>query len=206
MKNNYLIIVLCFWVAPIFAQNNRYQNDIKTTYDTLAAATKRGDFNKVLDYTYPKLFDLFPREKMLDVMNKTISDTSVMKFTIIKSRIDSFSNDTLLVDNELFMLFYRSNEMQFTFAKDTSETEESQKSFFDTLEASYKANFGDENVTVDREKRTFNIVGKEGLNLCANSSPTRDKNGWTILEIKLDKLPLLKKMLPKTVIDWVKKH
>jgi hypothetical protein len=206
MKNNCLIVVLCFFVAPIFGQNNRYQNDISAVYDTLAAATKRSDFNKILDYTYPKIFDLVPREKMLSVMSNALSDTSIMKFTIIKSKIDSFSNDTLVVGNELFTFFYRSNEMQFVFTRDTSESEEDQKQFLDLMETSYKEQFGEENVSVNREKRAFTVIGKEGLNLCANSSPTRDKNGWTIMEIKLEKLPLLKKILPAKVVDWVKKH
>jgi hypothetical protein len=206
MKKNNLIIALCFLVTPIFSQNNPYKNDIKAVFDTVVAATARGDWDIVLDHTYPKIFDIAPREKMRELMMKTITNATVMRFTVIESKIDRFSNDTLVIDNELFTLFYANNKLQFIMTIDTSESQEDRDLFLKMMKASYEEKYGAENVTFDKGKATFDVLKKNGLNLCANNSPTRDKSKWTIMEVKLDKLSVMKKMLPNAVIDWIKSH
>jgi hypothetical protein len=206
MKKYSLVIAFTFVVNVIFCQENRYKNDIKAVYDTIDAATKRGDWDKVLEHTYAEIFKLAPREKMREMIAGTLSDTSVMKFNILKAEIDSFSRDSIVVDKELFILFYATNHLQFVIKVDPADSEEDHDFYLNMMKTSFEEQYGEENVTLDKAKRRFDVIKKKGLNLCANNSVNRDKNKWTILEIKLDNLPVMKQLLPDKVIDWIKKH
>jgi hypothetical protein len=206
MKKYPFCILFVFLVNALFCQENRYQNDIKAVYDTIGAATKRGDWDKVLEHTYAKLFKLVPREKMREMIASTLTDTSVMKLNILKAQIDSFSRDTIVVDKELFTLFYATNHMQFVIMVDTADSEEDRDTYLNMMKASFEGQFDKENVTFNKENRLFDVIKKKGLNLCANNSVSRDKNKWAILEVKLDKLMMMKQILPDKVIDWIKEH
>lgn len=206
MKINNLVIVLCFLTTTIFGQNNPYQKDVKAIYDTIAAATTRHDWDKVLDHTYAKIFKLASREQMRGLISKTMTDTSIMKFTIISGQVDSVANDTLLVDNELFVVLYDSKKMQIVMTKSLSDPEAEREEFLSIMKESYADKYGEENVTLNKATATFDIVKKKSVNLCSNTSPTRDKGSWTIMEVKFDNPALLKKLLANEVIEWVKKH
>lgn len=206
MFKAHFIIIFCFLSTAIFGQTNPYEKDLIAVYDTIAAATDRGDWDKVLNFTYPKIFKIAPREKMRDLISSTFTDTSVMKFTVIKGHADSLSNDTLQIDNELFVLLYDSKKMQIVMTEALSKPDEDHELLFNMMQTSFETSFGKDNVKLDKAKATFDIVKKKGTNLCSNISPTRDKNSWTMMEVKFENPQLLNMVLSKEVIDWIKKH
>jgi hypothetical protein len=206
MKINNLIIAFCFCTTIVFGQKNPYSQDIKSTYDTIVAATTRGDWDKVLDHTYSKIFTIAPRAQMRAVISKTFTDTSTMKISILDGKVDSVSFDSLVVDNELFVVLYESKKMHIVMTKALSDPEEERNEFLGMMKEAYEKQFGEGNVTLDKEKAAFTMVKKNSLNLCSNTSPTRDKNKWEIMEVKFENPAMMKKLLPEKVISWVKKH
>lgn len=203
-KNNF-IIVLCF-VSNILFSQNPYQNDLFEVYDTITKATSRQDWNKVLDHTYTKLFDIASREQLIEVMANTFSDTSVMKISVLSGRADSVSRDSMLVGNELFVILYDSKEMQFTLTQVLAEPEKDHTSFIKLLISFMESSYGKENVRYNAEKATLDIIRKKGINICSNTSPMREKNRWTLMEVKNDNPQLLKMLLPEQVLEWIKAH
>lgn len=143
---------------------------------------------------------------MRELISKTFTDTSVMKFTVIKGHADSLSNDTIQIDNELFVLLYDSKKMQIVMTEALAKPDEDHELLYNMMQASFEATFGKDNVTLNKQKATFDIVKKKGTNLCSNTSPSRDKNSWTMMEVKFENPELLNMVLPKEVIDWIKKH
>ena len=206
MKKNSLMIAFCLLLTPIFSQTNPYEKDIKTVYDTIAAAGSRGDWDKVLDHTYPKIFTIAPREQMRKLISKTFTDTSEIKVTIVYGRPDSVSVDTLLVDNELFVILYDSKKMQIVLKDVLAEPEKDHKFTIDMMKGIFTTQYGEENVMYDEKTATFDILKKKGVNLCSNMSNTRAIDSWTIMEIKFDQPALLQKLLPNEVIEWIKLH
>lgn len=206
MKKRLSTVFLCLLCASIWAQINPYEKDIKTVYDTIAAATHRGDWDKVLDHTYSKIFEIAPREQMRELIAKTFTDTSIMKVTIVEGKADSVSKDTFLMNDELFVLLYDSKQMQFVITQALSEPEKDHEMMFSMMKSIFIKQYGEENVRFDKEKAQFDIVKKKGVNLCSNTSPTRDKDSWTIMEMQFENPALIKQLLSDEVIEWVKKH
>ena len=66
--------------------------------------------------------------------------------------------------------------------------------------------YGKENVQYDAAKAAFDFVKKKGINICSNLSPLREKDKWTLMEVKYDNPQLLKMLLPEQVLDWIKAH
>ncbi len=206
MLKNRFIIVFCFFSTLLAGQNNPYHKDIIEVYDTIIAATHRGDWDKVLNHTYSKLFDIAPREQIVELISKTFTDTSVMKVSIANGQADSLSNDTLLVGNELFVLLYDSKQMHIVLTEVLSEPDKDNKVFIQMIQGYFENSYGKENVQYDAEKATFDIVKKKGINICSNMSPLREKDKWTLMEVKYDNPQLLKMLLPEQVLDWIKAH
>jgi hypothetical protein len=206
MLKNRFIIVFCFFSTLLAGQNNPYHKDIIAIYDTIIAATHRGDWDKVLNHTYPKLFEIAPREQIVELISKTFTDTSVMKVSIAKGQADSLSNDTLLVGNELFVLLYDSKQMHIVLTEVLSEPDKDNKVFISMIQGYFENSYGKENVQYDAEKASFDIIKKKGINICSNMSPLREKDKWTLMEVKDDNPQLLKMLLPEQVLDWIKAH
>lgn len=67
MKNAFILTIIALTVAACSPKTAKGPNPlilINKTFNQLVSATNTGDFTKMLDFTYPKVFDMQPRAQM----------------------------------------------------------------------------------------------------------------------------------------------
>src|SRR6187402_2546116 len=67
-------LLVTMFIIGAYAQSDK--EEVKSTFHDYFQTVMQQENEKTLDYIYPKLFDIIPKEKMLDLMNKTKADTS----------------------------------------------------------------------------------------------------------------------------------
>lgn len=172
-------------------------DDIKKTFKDYFHTVEQKDNAKTLDYIYPKLFDHFPKDNMLQAMDKMKADTT----TIITTSNDSVTHisEILEIDAIKYALIKYSFKLSMTIktAKDTTgiDGEEAINSADYTYEM-LKEIYGDKHVKYDRENSKLDILATNEL--YAINDPIYQ--GWKFLEKKENMKPMLEKLLPKTVL------
>ena len=159
--------------------------------------TQLKDLGKVMDYTYPKLFDIVSREFMIEAM-KEVYETeeyvveldSVNVITIFPVFV---INDTSYVKVKHSMLM----RMKYKEPPDSSDME-SKKTLVSILEARYGAG----NVHFDASANSLNIFMKPEM------IGVKDKtsNTWTFANLNEDNPAMLEMLFSKAVRDKLKKY
>jgi hypothetical protein len=86
MKKIFLVLSCISCSAIVLAQKDP---ELRKRLNSFVQATQAMDFNKILDYTYPKLFTIVPRDQMLDALEKSLHNEQ------INIRFDSVKIDSL---------------------------------------------------------------------------------------------------------------
>ena len=116
-----VLIIICF-VALSFtgkAQYKKDSTDMSTRLETFMQYNRLMDIDKVLDYTYPKLFTIAPREQVKEAMEKYAKEKSMalvgycISYMSIKRKAEAIVTDAEKVKND----FYKLNS-KINFGKD----------------------------------------------------------------------------------------
>jgi hypothetical protein len=99
MKKNLLILV-AFISLQIFGQK---KEDIGPDVSKMIIATTKLDFDGVIDYTYPGLFDLAPKEMLVDLMKETFSN-DMMSISFIETEIKTTISDVVHIKEAHYAL------------------------------------------------------------------------------------------------------
>lgn len=70
MKNSFLLLFLSIF---IFGRSQQ-KSEILPLVENMITYTHAGDYNKVLDQTYPKLFEMVPKEQMLEILRSSLKN------------------------------------------------------------------------------------------------------------------------------------
>lgn len=148
MKKIILLSVLLISSLTIFAQDKKSLEERAILNYSYTASEQ---YEKLMDFTHPKLFTIIPREKMVEILQRmtkgdgfTITIAPVapnFKFGEIK-KIDDAYYSVLAYDLTM--------KMKFTEPIDDKELE--------FMLASFKENLKTDNVTFDKSGNSFTIV------------------------------------------------
>lgn len=166
-----LILVLSFFLT-IQAQHDPR---LVQRLDSTLIATRAMDFNRILDLTYPKLFDLVERDQMKAVLRSTF-DNNQFLITLDSLTIASIS-PVMTVGSGQYVKVQHTMLMIFHF-KDTADKEniETEKLVANTMAMQY----GDENVKYDEVTRSIRVFTKpEMIGAKDDISPE-----WTFVNYK----------------------
>ncbi len=159
--------------------------------------TQQKDLEKIMDYTYPKLFEIAPRELMIATLKETYdSDEFSIEIDSIKI-ITIFPvfviNDTSYVKVRHSMLM----RMKYNEALDTND-KESKTMLVSILEQKY----GQGNVRFDAATNSLNIFMKPDM------VGIKDKtvNTWTFANLDEDNAALLEMLFSRAVRDKLKEY
>src|SRR6188508_1330561 len=81
------------------------KDEVKNTFHDYFKTVMQQENEKTLGYIYPKLFDVIPKDKMLDIMNKTKADTST-HVTLAQPTITRISEITKVDATEYVLIQY----------------------------------------------------------------------------------------------------
>jgi len=189
MKNVLVFFLLTGMLTPAaFGQTD--SEEIKKSFARYFHTLEQKDNAKTLDYIYPKLFDHYPKDRILLAMDKMKADTT-SSVTMENAAVTNVS-ETLQVDGIKYAVVNYTIKMTMTFIATEDEANPA-----DLTYEMLKEEYGDQNIVYDRENSKIEVnVANE---VYAINDPAY--SGWKFLEKKENMKPVLEQLLPKKVMS-----
>ncbi len=151
------------------------------------------DFEKVMDYTYPKLFTLAPREQLVKVMKDAFSSEEV-KVELDSLRIDTVFAVFKIGDGSYAKVKYSMNMlMTFNNDKDSAATEDGG---VDYVLMSIAEKYGSENVSKDLKTGVITIRHTSDMVAVKDEYAIE----WCFVNLNKED-PMINKLFSKEVLD-----
>jgi len=161
------IILLLMFAFLSHAGEAQVDKDLKTRIDSVLMYTQAGNFERLLDFTYPKLFKIAPREQIAEAMrNATDGDdytSSMDSVTLLKI------NPVFSLQGGQYAVILHSMLLKMKFKKPI--TDEQAVAVMDVMED----NFGRENLRFDKKNNTMVIQLRANMLAIKDSYATN----WT---------------------------
>ncbi len=192
-----VFIFLLTAMLSLKTQGQINNEEIKVTFENYFKTVEQKDNSQTLEYIYPKLFEIFPKVKMLEAMNEMKADTT----TIITISNDSIINisETYELDGIKYALIKYSFKMTMKILESKNDSENEIDEDINKAELTYdllKAVYGEKNIIYDKENSTLFINTTNEM--FAIKNPLYKE--WKFLENKENMKPILEKLLPKKVL------
>ncbi len=155
-------------------------------------ATENMELEKSLDYTYPKLFTIAPREQVLQAMRDGFDNEEV------KVKLDSVKVEKVFPffeeGNGSYAKILYSMVMTMTFATDSAHANSPEKN--EQMRSVMAAQYGEENVSMDPATGILRI--RQASPMVA--AKDEHSNDWTFVNLK-EGDPLMNKLFSKEILD-----
>ena len=183
MKNliTSLLLLSCLM---IFAQDKK---SLEEKAAKMIEATNRSDYDALLDHTYPKVFEIAPRDAMKSAM-ETMFTTEEFTIKIIDTAPNFKFGDIRRIDEGYYSIIDFDMALEMTYTKPVGDKK-------DSMLERFKTSMGTSDITFDAARNTFKIKKRSQL---IGINDAASKNVWTFLSN--DNRGLLYKMLGEKVI------
>ncbi len=173
MKQLLTICLTLFVTFSISAQTHKetITKEAQTYYDYMT----NQNFDGVLDYMYPKVFDMAPREQMKMGMQQMFNSPD-MKIEFLNNDVTNVS-DEKEVDGVTYAAVYYNSKMRMTFLSELEKSDEDKSTFIQFMKGTMASQFGEENVQAHAE--TMSLVINMDATMFAIKDPKFD--GWKFL-------------------------
>ncbi|WP_460220517.1 hypothetical protein [Psychroserpens sp. MEBiC05023] len=151
------------------------QKEITQHAETYYEFITKQNFDGVLDYMYPKVFDMAPRDMMKASMEQMFNAEG-MKIEFLSNDVTSVTNNKEVEGITYAAIFYNS-KMKMTFTSELDKPEEEQKGFLDFMKTTMATQFGEDNVTSN--VKTMSLVVNMDSSMFAIKDPQYD--GWKFI-------------------------
>lgn len=182
-------------VIVLFITNTTFGQDLKSleleTKKMINASTKL-NFEEILDYTYPKLFEIISKEQMKEVLKATFSNEQFgISFLNIEPDFQ-FRNITKIENKTLCVIKYKLGmAMHFNETVD----EQTVSTMIQTLESQGEAY---QEVKFDKEKNTFFI---KGISTMIGIVDELTNNKWKFITYDKNQKQLNEMLLSATILN-----
>ncbi|MCW4470512.1 hypothetical protein OGH69_16190 [Flavobacterium sp. MFBS3-15] len=150
MKKSFLFSVLLITSLNTFAQDKKSLEE-RTVLNYSYTASEQ--YEKLMDFTHPKIFTLVPREKMVEIMQRmTKGDGFVITIAPVAPRFNF--GEIKKIDDASYSVITYDLAMKMRFTEPVADSE------LDFLLASFKTNLKTDDVTFDKRDNSFNIIKK----------------------------------------------
>lgn len=170
------------------AQSAARQAGITEKLDQFFEATQNKEWNQVLDLTYPKLFDLVPREQMLGIFENMEADGMTFEMSDMKIKKIYGEED---YEGETFSAVDYAMQLKIIL-KGESFNEQA----LDFMKTSFETTYGADKVTVDRPNKTFVIKADKTLFAIADTGT----DNWHFIEKNAEQMMILEQIIDSEVL------
>lgn len=189
--NRYLIaLYLTILSITGYAQPD---SSLQVRLDSFFRLTHLKDLDRVLDFTYPKLFSIVPRDQMMEVMKSTFDNEEM---TMALDSLQVLKYYPMLVTEEgSFMQMDYSMVLRMQFkeaAEDSMDNPEKMEQIVSLLSLKY----GQGNVRYDTDRKQIVILVKSPLLAIKD----RYSPQWTFINFKKDE-EITPMLLSKDILD-----
>ena len=185
-----IFLWLAFLVIGIIANAQQDTSLVKRVNEMLKF-TQLKDFEKVMDYTYPKLFTVAPREVLITTMNNAFETG---EFTI---ELDSVKVHTIfpvfMIDDTSYVKVKHTMLMKMKYKKPYDTTDKNSKEYMVSL---MEQRFGKGKVRFDPIANSLNIF------MVPDMIGIKDKSSkWTFANLNEDNPEMLGMLFSKKLLD-----
>jgi hypothetical protein len=185
-----IFLWLAFLVIGIIANAQQDTSLVKRVNEMLKF-TQLKDFEKVMDYTYPKLFTVAPREVLITTMNNAFETG---EFTI---ELDSVKVHTIfpvfVIDDTSYVKVKHTMLMKMKYKKPYDSTDKNSK---ESMVSLMEQRFGKGKVRFDPIANSLNIF------MVPDMIGIKDKSSkWTFANLNEDNPEMLGMLFSKKVLD-----
>lgn len=173
--------------GAIFAQSD--EETLRKAFTDYFAVVEKKDNSATLDYMYPRVFELVPRDILQKTMDALYADTTVAL------NFDNYKVLSLSEPVEEKGVKYVLGGYTFRLWMQMKNSEKEAANDYAVLE-NLKNTYGEDNVVYNEVNRTFRITCNNYM--IAILDP--EYNGWKFMERKASLKALMEKILPKKVI------
>nr|WP_321232973.1 hypothetical protein [uncultured Psychroserpens sp.] len=151
------------------------------------------NFDGVLDYLYPKVFDMASRAQMKASMEQMFNSKD-MKIEFLSNNVTRVTDDKVLDDVTYAAVFYNS-KMKMTFVSEMDKPEEDKKGFLEFMKTTMNTQFGEDNVTSDL--KTMALVINMDASMFAINDPKF--TGWKFISNDDAMKQLVDSIVPESI-------
>lgn len=169
MKLKLTLIVTLLFAQLTFAQD---LNALKVGAQKIYVATTTLDYDVILESTYPKIFDIVPKEQMKEMLAATFSGNEQMKIKLLTIEPDFKFGDIKKIEQQTFCLIEHNLGLELTLTEKI-EGEEIQL-MIDLMKEAMES----DSVSFNKETNTFTINKKSTM---IGISDAETKNQWKFI-------------------------
>lgn len=191
MKHLTALLFILFISTTTKAQTHKTEitNHAETYYTYLT----NQNFDGILDYMYPKVFEMAPREQMKAGMQQMFNSKD-MQIDFLSNEVNRVT-DTVMVNDIIYAAIFYNSKMKMTFTSEMDKPEDDQKGFLDFMKTTMDTQFGAENVTSNFEDMSLTI------NMDANMFAIKDPQyrNWKFMGNDDAMKQMVDAIIPETV-------
>lgn len=184
------IMMALLLVATFTTQAQDLSADIKKEYLNYNQLVKAKDFDKVLDYTHPALFETYPKDQVKAGLEQVFNNPQI-EIELGDPALSDFV-DAKQVESKYYVRFksVQVTKMRFGFVEEQTGTDK--ENTISTLKQNLVAQFGEGNVSYDTQSGFF-VISATSKMLAVSD----DKKAWKFVDIANAQLkPILEKFIP----------
>ena len=191
-----LLLLFSFLVSDFFS-HAQMDTALVNRLNAVLNHTKAKEYDKIMDYTYSKLFEIVPREALIEAMQESF-DTDDFTIELDSMKIDTIYpvfiiNDTSYVVARHTMLM----RMKYSEPFDTANSESSK-----ILVTMMEAKFGTGNVRFDKKANSLNILMKPDI----VGIKEKSSGLWTFVNLDENNPAMLRFLFSSPVIKKIKEY
>ena len=181
-----LFLLLCSF--NIFAQN-----DLRNTIEEYLRVVETKNSERIMDYMYPKFFELFARDLMVKTLDQSMQDPS-LEILLMDSKVLDIS-DLKTVDSVTYSKVGYSFVMtlKYVASYDNPLPDDDAIAMTDNI---FKETYGAENVSFNNKEKKFRIFAKKEMLVLKTPSLKE----WKVLGVENNLKPMLMRILPSGII------
>ncbi len=184
------IMMVLLLVATFTVHAQDFSADIKKEYLHYNQLVKAKDFDKVLDYTHPALFETYPKDQVKAGLEQVFNNPQI-EIELGDPELSDFVN-ARQIENKYYVRFksVQVTKMKFSFVEEQTGTDK--ENTVNTLKQNLTAQFGEGNVSYDTQSGFFVVTATSKMLAVSD-----DKKAWKFVDIANAQLkPVLEKFIP----------
>lgn len=190
-RSLFILVIVCFWYTDAVAQD--YKKIVEQQFMHYTNLIIKKDFRKAADFIIEDFYTLIPREQMIVAM-ESVFNMPEFDYQIDSARVLQVG-EARLIDSAHFLKLQYSNLLRMKFGNDSTQTDStSAENEFLTL--TLQSKFGESNVTYNKTTRYYTIRSIKDV-----IAKSKDLNEWKFVVMEEDKMPFLKKIVPKELLE-----
>jgi hypothetical protein len=154
MRKNTLFLIL--WFVGSYITKAQTNETLQTEVEKIYEASYVLDYDAILNYTHPKLFDFISREQMTTVM-QSMFENEAFQIRFVHPKVAFTYGNIQTIEGNSYCVIQYNNAMRMTFDKKMNGTKVTEIRS-DLLESKEY-----EKVTFEKERNSFFIEGKSIL-------------------------------------------